>query len=62
MDDMDRILNEAFAAAFKRVFREMRDEVGRADAEVVGRGVEADGCEDARGCSVRGAAEAAAAD
>jgi hypothetical protein len=28
MDEMDRILNEAFAAAFKRVFMEMRDEDG----------------------------------
>lgn len=62
MDDMDRILNEAFAAAFKRVFREKRDEVGRTDAEVVGRGVEADGCEDARGSAVRGAAEAGCPD
>lgn len=52
MNDMDRILDEAFASAFKRVFREKRDEVGRADAEVAGRGVEADGCEDARSCPV----------
>lgn len=61
-EDVDRAISEAFAAAFKRVFREMRDEVGRADAEVVGRGVASDGCEDARCSAVRGAAEEAAAD
>lgn len=57
MSDMDRILDEAFASAFRRVFKGGGDEVGRADSEVVGRGVEADGDSDARSCPVGGTTE-----